>query len=380
MVNRRVQQFRLPTPKLKVRNTFQCGTKCKAVCKHPIVPKGHWAQLPYWIALHASRGPHRKCWEGHYLKVDYQDGRKFGNCTTCGWRPPPGTKIHACRKCRWTLCMNCSSELRLPALKDDPVFHEPDTPSLLGYSGSVRRLGAGTVIICPGGNYEFLCPHEGLPVVDIFNKHGINALVLKYRLLPNYTPQDARDDLTAAVKLVRSMCKGPVAALGFSAGGHLIASHSLHQGCQRKKLKRGKKHLDAQILVYPCIDPSDWKRPDTSGFWDIDQCFPHSPALLESRPVLLGGRGFRAPPTFLVSSTKDEVCPASKHGNLYAKALKRRRIPFAHLRRDFGNHGFGLDGDWTSPCIDWLLKRGFGGKPVSRTQVCVSYSSHRMED
>lgn len=195
-----------------------------------------------------------------------------------------------------------------------------------------------------------------MPVAEFFRRHGINAVVLKYRLLPHYNLQDAIEDLDAAVKLVRSTCKGPVAAVGFSAGGHLVASHALRQG----KLKRRRKDVDAQILIYPGIDPKDWKHPDKCGFHEFDKCVPHVPSLLANGEVLLGGRGFSAPPTFLVSSTGDEVCPAKQHGDPYAKALRKRRIPHLYMRGNFGQHGFGLEGKWTAPCIAWLRKRGFG--------------------
>jgi len=201
-----------------------------------------------------------------------------------------------------------------------------------------------------------------MPVADFFNRHGINALVLRYRLLPNYSPQDAIDDLTAAVKFVRRCCKGPVAALGFSAGGHLVASHALHRGSETKKSNDLRTDVDAQILIYPGIDPKDWKHPDKCGFYDYDKCFAHVPALLKNGSELLGGRGFSAPPTFIVSSTKDEVCPANKHGDPYVKALRRRRIPYVYMRGNFGGHGFGLGRGWTDSCIAWLHKRGFGPK------------------
>ena len=82
----------------------------------------------------------------------------------------------------------------------------------------------GTVIICPGGNYEFLSPLEGLPVVKWLSQHGIGAVVLRHRLLPRYDLDDSLDDLETAARVVQKERAGPVAALGFSAGGHLIGT------------------------------------------------------------------------------------------------------------------------------------------------------------
>ena len=47
----------------------------------------------------------------------------------------------------------------------------------------------------------------------------------------------------------------------------------------------------------------------------------------------------------------------------YARALKERSIPCKYLRRDFGDHGFGLEGGWTDACVEWLRASGFG-KPL----------------
>ena len=54
----------------------------------------------------------------------------------------------------------------MPTLKQDPLFHGPDEPCLLHYPQFDGMVGRGTVIVCPGGNYEFLSPLEGLPVVE----------------------------------------------------------------------------------------------------------------------------------------------------------------------------------------------------------------------
>ena len=64
-------------------------------------------------------------------------------------------------------------------------------------------------------------------MVDWLAASGIASVVLRYRLLPRFSIEDSLDDLEAAVRRVRQMRSGPVAAIGFSAGGHLIASLGL---------------------------------------------------------------------------------------------------------------------------------------------------------
>ncbi|CAL1136833.1 unnamed protein product [Cladocopium goreaui] len=223
--------------------------------------------------------------------------------------------------------------------------------------GEKAMEGRGTVIICPGGNYEFLCPNEGLPVASWLARHGIQTLVLRYRLRPHYDHQDALSDLEAAVQLVRKHKDGPVAAIGFSAGGHLVASLSL-------RLK--KTPLDAQVLVYPAIDGSEWAKPGSAGFWD-PACNKNSDKLLEGQQALLGGRGFAAPPSFIVGSTGDAVCPAKAHTDPYVAALRKRGIAHEYVRGNLGEHGFGLDQCWSNACAAWLQQRGFGKKLAQRS-------------
>ena len=72
------------------------------------------------------------------------------------------------------------------------------------------------------------------------------------------------DDLQAAAEHVRRERGGPVAAIGFSAGGHLIAS----LGCARRSGEGGQL-LDGQLLVYPAIviepDDCDFHNRDGRG-------------------------------------------------------------------------------------------------------------------
>ncbi|CAL1133394.1 unnamed protein product [Cladocopium goreaui] len=156
--------------------------------------------------------------------------------------------------------------------------------------------------------------------------------------------------------------------MGFSAGGHLVAS---------TVAKHGVQVLDAQALIYPCIDGSDWASEETCGFWgcststggstalgcgdDFEECFRKGKSLQSTRRALLGGPGFAAPPSFLVSSTKDEASPPKEHTDLYARALQKKRVKHCtYLRRNFGPHGFGMSGGWTEKCVAWLHARGFG--------------------
>lgn len=350
----------------------------------PLVAASRWETLPKWIALWAERGGggcrdrgRLRCFYGCRKGMAPMNARRSSHgCFKCGESHlPRGAPMLRCR-CGWGVCGSCAAQgPRLPALGDDPLFLAPHHAALLGAPGATdlgsasasfgSRAGRGTVIVCPGGNYEFLCPNEGLPVAAWLVQHGINACVLKYRLLPRHDHEAAVDDLWEAARCVRARRGGPVAALGFSAGGHLITSLAAREAAEGGGRGAGEgpaaEHaLDAQVLVYPGLDGRDWLEPDSCGFFDIEPCIARAPTLLARQTALLGGRGFAAAPTLLVASTGDEMCPPEGHCDPYAEALSRHGIAHRYLREDFGPHGFGLDGGWTDACIEWLRGRGFG--------------------
>mmetsp|Transcript_34152 Transcript_34152/g.72644 ORF Transcript_34152/g.72644 Transcript_34152/m.72644 type:complete len:410 (+) Transcript_34152:164-1393(+) len=336
----------------------------------PLVSRKWWAELPSWIALYAERGPQRKCYEGHTLVQDRHDGRRFEGCVRCECAPPTGAKVFACRECRWSVCKDCrdgagkvQQQPRLPTLPQDPLFQRPHVPCLLQplalpSNGPPVRPCRGSIIVVPGGNYEFLCSTEGMPVAAWLREQGFDAFVLRYRLLPRYGFADAAEDLATAVRLLRRSTRGPVLAIGFSAGGHLVASHGILARRENRRL------LDGQVLIYPAIDPREWRHPDKHGFWD-EACHDKVDQLRDGEEELIGGRGFAAPPTFIVGSTGDSVCPPRAHSDKFVSALQKRRIPHRYLRGNFGEHGFALQDCWTEPCAKWLARRFGRGTPMA---------------
>jgi acetyl esterase/lipase len=292
------------------------------------------------------------------------NGKRYGRCEIrgCTKRPAQGDRIYACKECKWSVCESCNDErLRMPTLALDPLFHGPDEPALLSWLSISPPTTLGTVIICPGGNYEFLSPLEGLPVVEWLQQHGIGAVVLRHRLLPDYCLDDCLDDLEAAVARVRAIRSGPVAAIGFSAGGHLIASLALRTA--RQGGKQAVQPLDAQVLVYPGIDARDWRHEEYNGFfhggrWTIPK---RVDSLFVNQQTLIEGVGpFDAPPTCIVGSTEDTYCVNAEHTDIYQQRLEAHGIPHAYVCGPFGEHGFQLMGGWTDDCIKWLYSRGFG--------------------
>lgn len=117
------------------------------------------------------------------------------------------------------------------------------------------------VIVCPGGGYFFCSKREEEPVAFEFLAKGYNVFVLEYLCAPDDVkyPEQLLE-LACAVDYVKNNAKKysvnpkEIFAVGFSAGGHLVASLSTDYTIAQKEY--GDK-LDCEItaagLIYPVI-------------------------------------------------------------------------------------------------------------------------------
>src|ERR1017187_9744854 len=89
-----------------------------------------------------------------------------------------------------------------------PIYFNVTQPSLTIYLPQQEIANGTAVIICPGGGYEGLwMKNEGWDVAEKFNKMGIAAFVLKYRLPSDLTMKDKSigplQDVQRAIQVVR---------------------------------------------------------------------------------------------------------------------------------------------------------------------------------
>ena len=194
---------------------------------------------------------------------------------------------------------------RLPTLEDDFLFHDNDHPCIVPFS-----CGAGTsrpaVLVMPGGGYSRLGAYEGQLVADWLARRGFVAFVLRYRLAPKHTRQDAENDALAAMRHIRAhsdeygIDPAHVGAMGFSAGGHLGSVLGLAPADARP---------DWLGLIYPGVDP---------------RCDDASAAY---------------PPTFLVCSTSDHAVPPENNSDRLAARLSTVGVRHEYVRQELGAHG-----------------------------------------
>ena len=106
----------------------------------------------------------------------------------------------------------------------------PNATNATGLPRQSNVTAGAAMVICPGGGYAHLAPHEGNDYALWLNQHGVTCFVLKYRLgSSGYHHPAMLNDAARAVRWVRAHADDykidphRVGIMGSSAGGHLAA-------------------------------------------------------------------------------------------------------------------------------------------------------------
>jgi acetyl esterase/lipase len=202
------------------------------------------------------------------------------------------------------------------------------------------------VLVCPGGGYKILAyEHEGTDVCEFLTKHGVTAILLKYRVP---SPREvALQDAQRALGMIHhhagewSIDPDRIGMLGFSAGGNLTVMTCLH-GSER---------------TYSINEKLDVENP-TPSF-----AIPVYPAYLVERGTegpLLSDINVKdtSPPLCLVHAADD---PWTASGSfLLAVEYKKHDIPCEVHVYAKGGHGFGMKKNglpvdaWPYRVIEWM--------------------------
>lgn len=227
------------------------------------------------------------------------------------------------------------------------------------------------VIICPGGGYVRLAiTSEGEYVAKWFAEKGVSAFILKYRLPDDYRMEHKEivplSDAQQAINYVRSnsekfrIDKNKIGIMGFSAGGHLAASASVHFNDSVIRERDQSLRPDFSILIYPVITmQSDFTHQGSKKAL-IGENASDSLAHYFSNELNVTEN---TPPTFIMHATDDKVVPV-ENSLKYYDALKRNNVNAAlHIFQN-GGHGFTmknkfLDEQWFYLLEKWLTENNF---------------------
>lgn len=223
---------------------------------------------------------------------------------------------------------------------------------------------AGCVLICPGGGYGGRAPHEGEPIAQAYNDHGLTAAVVHYRVSPNRHPAPLLD-VSRAVRLLRqnadqwNVDPDKIAVLGFSAGGHLAATSGVFYDLPDLK---GHDDLpfsnrpDAMILCYPVItcDPPFAHQGSYKNLLGKD-----ADAAARARMAPDQHVSASTPPTFLWHTAEDAGVPP-QNSMIFAMSLAQHNLAYELHVFPEGRHGLGLapenphTAQWHALSVTWL--------------------------
>ena len=247
-----------------------------------------------------------------------------------------------------------------------------DIPTLTPYLCESNATGAA-MVICPGGGYGILAPHEGNDYALWLNQHGVTCFVLKYRLGSHgYHHPAMLNDAAHAVRWVRAHADDykldtkRVGIMGSSAGGHLTATLLTHYDAgdtnSTDEIERQSSRPDLGILCYAVITMGEFTHQGSKNNLLGNNPAPELVKLLSNELQVTSN----TPPCFLWTTFEDQAVPM-ENTMLFAEALRKNHVPFALQIYEKGPHGIGLGGKktsailhpWTGDCLFWLKQRGF---------------------
>jgi len=284
-------------------------------------------------------------------------------------------------------CFNPSDpdELRLwpgtapGAQSDDPCR---DIPYLKVYRAAPANPSGQAIIVIPGGGYDRLTDtKEQEPVAQYFAQQlGVTTFVLYYRLVQpdgTYRYPVPMWDAQRAIRLVRSrataygIAPSRIGLFGFSAGGHLATTITLHAGFNfnlpaHDAIDRLSAQPNLLGLGYPVIsmDPSQFAAKSSHDHL----LFGYTGSELDHLQTFLSGQSNitpNTPPVFLFESFDDQrISP--QNSVQFVEAIKQAGLPIdAHLFQH-GVHGAGLatgipeESAWPTFFATWLRHREQG--------------------
>ncbi len=249
----------------------------------------------------------------------------------------------------------------------------PDVPTLTPYFPDPTNRTGAAMVICPGGGYAHLAPHEGNDYALWLNQHGVTCFVLKYRLgLNGYHYPAEFEDVTRAMRLVRARAgewkidPHRIGIMGSSAGGHLASTLLTHFDSgntnSNDPIEQQSSRPDLGILCYAVITMGEYTHQGSKQY--LLGKHPSSKLLkLLSNELQVKTN---TPPCFVWCTYEDKTVPM-ENSLMFAEALRKKHVPFDLHIYQKGGHGMGLADKppfahphpWAGDCLFWLKAQGW---------------------
>ncbi len=243
-------------------------------------------------------------------------------------------------------------------------------PTLIPFFPEKGTANGTAVIICSGGGYNYVAMGpEGFPVAKEFNKIGVTAFVLKYRLpnddIMNDKATGPLQDAQTAIALVRLCAQewglnaNRIGIMGFSAGGHLASTAGTHFDTSVIDNKNNiSPRPDFMMLIYPVITFGDAAHGGsktaligTNPTQEKTDLYSNEKHVTANTPI-----------TFIVHAQDDTSVPV-QNSLMFYDALVKNKVPAEMHIYPAGGHGFGINNQkskekWFDWCKGWLDTNG----------------------
>lgn len=250
-------------------------------------------------------------------------------------------------------------------------IYKVTTPAITPYLPVKGTANGAAIVIFPGGGYSGLSmENEGSNIALAFNKIGVTAFVVKYRLPSDSIMVDKTigplQDAQQAVLMVRKnagkwgLKADKIGIIGFSAGGHLASTAGTHFD---KIVIDDKENIsvrpDFMMLLYPVISFGPMahvgSRENLIGKTPTDDLV----SLYSNEKQVTAN----TPPTFLVHAEDDTTVPV-QNSLMFYEALQNAKVKAEMHLFQAGGHGFGLNNSksknkWMDWAKNWLEENGF---------------------
>lgn len=250
----------------------------------------------------------------------------------------------------------------------DIMVRNIETPMLRVFRP--EKPNGRALLSIPGGAYTFVSIlNEGVDVARAMTARGYTVFVLTYRL-PDEGWAKREDvplqDTQRAIRVIRANAgrygfdPAKVAAVGFSAGGHLGATLATGFAEPVYAPRDATDALDARpaamALIYPVISVT---APVTHAESAMRLLGNAPTAELIARRSPAQHVSAQTPPIFLVHALDDKAVPA-ENSMIMLRALQAANRPVELHLFEAGNHGFGVGrpdtpaGHWPALFATWL--------------------------
>lgn len=210
-----------------------------------------------------------------------------------------------------------------------------------------RKMPA--ILVLPGGGYAATSSREAEPIAMEFYTRGYSAFVLEYTCAPAKFPTALREAVLAMDYIRKHAAEWDidpqkVAAIGFSAGGHLCGTLGTMYDCPEvSDLVTGNQaRPDVIAMCYPVV--VSWGNTHVGSFDNLagdDQALRDRLSIDKLvRPDM--------PPVFLWHTRTDMTVPV-RNSLVLSVALDEAEIPFAMHIYGLGRHGLSLPDARTHP-------------------------------